>query len=65
MPVKYMSVSLTEAFARTPDWTVVSDADRPRAQELVSLIQTQVDQPRDQKSEAYYGWLIELNRMLN
>lgn len=59
-----MSVSLTEAFARDPDWTLITEIDRPRAQALVMLIQTQVDQPRDQKGEEYYGWLLELNRML-
>ncbi|KAI9133304.1 hypothetical protein [Acaryochloris sp. CCMEE 5410] len=60
-----MSVSLTEAFAQDPDWSIISVADRPRVQELVTLICTQVDLPRNQKGEEYYGWLIELNRMIN
>lgn len=60
-----MSVSLTEAFAQDPDWSIVAVADRPRVQELVTLICTQVDLPRSQKGEEYYGWLIELNRMIN
>ena len=60
-----MSVSLTEAFARDPDWAIVPMAARPRAQELTTLICIRVDLPRSQKGEEYYGWLIELNRMIN
>lgn len=60
----FMSVALTEAFAQQPDWSQVSKANLSRAQELVALIQGQVHLGRNQKNEAYYGWLIELDRML-
>lgn len=60
-----MSVVLTEAFARNPDWSNIPAADQRRGRELVIQIQAQINRPRTEKGEEYYGWLLELNRILH
>lgn len=60
-----MSLLLTERFAQNPDWSRISKQRLNRAQELVSLIQSRGHVSRDQQSEDYYGWIVELKGMLD
>ncbi len=60
-----MSLLLTERFAQNPDWSRISKHRLNRAQELVSLIQSRGHVSRDQQSEDYYGWIVELKGMLD
>ena len=60
-----MSLLLTEKFAQNPDWSRISKQRLNRAQELVSLIQSRGHVSRDQQSEDYYGWIVELKGMLD
>ncbi len=60
-----MSLVLIERFAANPDWSRISRRRLNRAQELISLIQSQSHLPRDQQNDDYYGWIVELKRMLD
>lgn len=60
-----MSLLLVEKFAKNPDWSRISARRLDRAQELASLIQSNICVERDQQHEDYYGWIIELKGMLD
>ncbi|WP_299402804.1 hypothetical protein [Acaryochloris sp. IP29b_bin.148] len=60
-----MSLILIENFAANPDWSRVSVRQLNRAQELVALIQSQSNVLRNQQSEDYYGWIVELKKLLD
>lgn len=53
-----------ERFAINPDWLRVSERQLNRAQELVCLIQPQCYLTRAWKSDEYYGWILELKKIL-
>ncbi len=60
-----MSLLLMERFAKNPDWSRISKRRLNRAYELVSLIQSHYHVSRQQQSEDYYGWIVELKGMLD
>ncbi len=60
-----MSVVLAERFAHNPDWSKIQPHDCDRAQELVTLIQTQIHQERQTLADDYYGWIYELTKLLS
>ncbi|NJM67315.1 MAG: hypothetical protein HC851_17385 [Acaryochloris sp. RU_4_1] len=60
-----MSLLQMEQFATNPDWSRISERHLARAQELVSLIQSQLHLSRLLKTDEYYGWIMELKRMLD
>ncbi|NJM67640.1 MAG: hypothetical protein HC851_19195 [Acaryochloris sp. RU_4_1] len=60
-----MSLLQIERFAANPDWSRLSERKLDRAQDLVSLIQSQSHLSRSQQVDDYYGWIVELKRMLD
>lgn len=60
-----MSVVLTERFVHNPDWSKIQPQDCDRALELVCLIRSRSHLERQALAEDYYGWIYELNRLLD